>query len=100
MSVGERIAFYRRRRGMTQRVLAELVGRSEDWLSKIERGDREVRRVDVLADLARQLRVNLTDLVGTPVLMEEASPTDDDVPAIRHALMDHKRLSPPCSHRR
>lgn len=94
MSVGERIAFYRRRRGMTQRVLAELVGRSEDWLSKIERGDREVRRVDVLADLARQLRVNLTDLVGAPVLMEEASPADDDVPAIRHALMDHKRLSP------
>lgn len=94
MTIGERVAFYRRRRGMTQRVLAELVGRSEDWLSKIERGDREVRRVDVLADLARQLRVNLTDLVGAPVLMEEASPTDDDVPAIRHALMDHKRLSP------
>lgn len=94
LTVGERVAFYRRRRGMTQRVLAELVGRSEDWLSKIERGDREIRRVDVLAELAGQLRVSLSDLIGTPVLLEEQAASDDDVPAIRHALMDHKRLSP------
>ncbi|MPZ95593.1 MAG: helix-turn-helix domain-containing protein [Propionibacteriales bacterium] len=37
LSVGERVAFHRRRRGSTRNVLAELVGRSEDWLSKIER---------------------------------------------------------------
>lgn len=30
--VGERIAFYRQRRGYTQEVLAGLVGRSTDWL--------------------------------------------------------------------
>jgi transcriptional regulator with XRE-family HTH domain len=68
LTVGERVAFYRRRRGLTQAVLAGLVGRSEDWLSKVERGEREIRRVDVLADMARALRVSLGDLLGQPVL--------------------------------
>jgi transcriptional regulator with XRE-family HTH domain len=36
LSVGERIAWYRQRRGMSQEVLAGLVGRTADWLSKVE----------------------------------------------------------------
>ena len=50
LSVGDRIAVYRRRRGLTQRVLAELVGRSEHWLSKGERNERDVRRLDVISE--------------------------------------------------
>ena len=92
-SVGDRIAFYRRRRALTQRVLADLVGRSEDWLSKVERNEREVRRLDVISDLARALRVSVGDLLGQPVLVEDSQPKDDDVPAVRDALMSHRRLS-------
>ena len=92
-SVGDRIAFYRRRRVLTQRVLAELVGRSEDWLSKVERNEREVRRLDVISDLARALRVSVGDLLGQPVLVEDTQPKDEDVPAVRDALMSHRRLS-------
>ena len=92
-TVGERVAFYRLRRGLTQRVLAGLVGRSEDWLSKIERGERDIRRLDVIAELARALRVTVSDLLGQPVLLEDDKQTDDDVPAIRDALMSHRRLS-------
>lgn len=44
LSVGERIRFYRRRRRLTKGVLANLVGLSEDWLSKIERGERDIKR--------------------------------------------------------
>ena len=54
LSIGERIAFYRRRRGLSQVVLANLVGRTEDWLSKIERGEREIRRLDLLVDVAER----------------------------------------------
>lgn len=92
-SVGERVAFYRRRRGLTQRMLADMVNRSEDWLSKIERGERDIRRLDVLTELARELRVTLGDLLGHPVLMEDDQPAQDNVPAVREALMSHRRLS-------
>ena len=35
MSVGERIAIYRRRRGLSQLALANMIGRSEAWLSQV-----------------------------------------------------------------
>jgi transcriptional regulator with XRE-family HTH domain len=92
LTVGERIAFYRRRRGLTQAVLAGLVGRTEDWLSKVERGDRQIRRLDVLPEVAQALRVTLGDLLGQPVLMEDEE-RNDDVPAIRDALMAPRLLS-------
>jgi transcriptional regulator with XRE-family HTH domain len=94
LSVGERIAFYRRRRGLTQGVLANLVGRSEDWLSKIERGKRELHNLDLLVEVAKHLRVTVGDLLGQPVLMDdETDPRGDDIPAVRDALMAPRRLS-------
>ncbi len=92
LTVGQRVAFYRGRRGLTQAVLAGLVGRSEDWLSKIERGDRSLRRVDILCLLAQELRVTLEDLLGQPVLTEDDSDFDD-IPAVRRVLMAPRRLS-------
>ena len=92
LSIGERVAFYRVRRGLTQAVLANLVNRSEDWLSKIERGERQIRRLDVLGELATALRVSLSDLLGQPVLLEDDH-QHDDVPAVRDALMAPRRLS-------
>lgn len=94
LSVGERIAFYRRRRGLTQGTLAALMGRSEDWLSKIERGERELRKIELVVEMARHLRVTLGDLLGQPVLVEDPhDPTGEDIPAIRDALMSPRRLS-------
>ncbi|MEV0090073.1 helix-turn-helix domain-containing protein [Streptomyces sp. NPDC050738] len=92
LSIGERIAFYRKRRGYTQEVLAGLVGRSTDWLAKAETGRRQPPRIDMLAELARVLRISLGDIVGQPVLMEDDK-QQDDVPAVRDALMSPRRLS-------
>jgi transcriptional regulator with XRE-family HTH domain len=64
MSVGERIAYYRRRRGLTQEVLAGLVGRSVGWLSLIERGERTVEKIAHLLALANVLKVEPGDLIG------------------------------------
>jgi len=64
--VGERIAAYRRRRGLSQAALAGLVGRSESWLSQVERGIKSVDRLSVLLDMARILHVDVESLIGRP----------------------------------
>src|SRR3954454_17324593 len=64
--LGRRIRTYRRRRGLSQAALAGLVGRSESWLSQVERGVRSVDRMSVLLDLARVLHVDVEALVGRP----------------------------------
>jgi transcriptional regulator with XRE-family HTH domain len=66
VGLGARIAAYRRRRGLSQAALAGLVGRSESWLSQVERGVRSVDRLSVLLDLARVLHVDVEALTGRP----------------------------------
>ena len=39
-------------------------------------------------------RVSVGDLLGQPILVEDTRPQDDDIPAVRDALMSHRRLSP------
>jgi transcriptional regulator with XRE-family HTH domain len=60
--IGARIARWRRRRGISQAALAGLVGRSESWLSQVERGTRGVDSLPVLRELAHVLRVDLDEL--------------------------------------
>ena len=87
MPIGERIAIYRRRRGLTQLVLAGLIGRSESWLSQVERGIRPIDRLSVLIDIAHVLKVNVTDLTGQPFsLAPNGGFESDAVRAIRRAL--------------
>lgn len=57
---------YRRRRGLSQAALAGLIGRSESWLSQVERGIRSVDRLSVLLDIARILHVDVESLIGRP----------------------------------
>ncbi len=87
MPIGERIAIHRRRRGLTQLVLAGLVGRSESWLSQVERGIRPIDRLSVLIDIAHVFRVNVTDLTGQPFsLAPNGSFENQTVRAIGQAL--------------
>src|SRR5919204_6931746 len=87
MPIGERIAIYRRRRGLTQLVLAGLIGRSESWLSQVERGSRPVDRLSVLIDIAHILKVNVTDLTGQPFsLAPNGSLENEAVRTIGQAL--------------
>ncbi|THV43463.1 helix-turn-helix domain-containing protein [Glycomyces buryatensis] len=87
--VGERIRIIRDRRGMTRPVVAGLVGKSPDWLKKIESGERLPPRLPMLIQLADILGVgNVAELTGDdPVAIgfprKEAHPA---VPAIREAI--------------
>ena len=62
---GQRIARARRRRGLSRAVLAGLVGRSESWLSQVERGKRSIDSHSVLVRLAEVLRVDIEELTGS-----------------------------------
>jgi transcriptional regulator with XRE-family HTH domain len=88
--IGERIAIYRRRRGISQTVLAGLVGRSESWLSQVERGARSVDRLSVLVDMAKVLKVDVATLTGQPFkLGPNGRPELDKTDAIRRAILEY-----------
>jgi len=63
MPIGERIGMYRRRRGLSQLRLGGLINRSEDWVSKVERGEIPIDRLSVLISVAGALQVTLADLL-------------------------------------
>lgn len=93
LTIGERVAWYRRRRGMTQEVLAGLVGRTADWLGKVEHNRIPVDRLSVLAALAEALDVTVGDLIAEPSLLEWTSDSGRmTVPALRAALMDYRQV--------
>lgn len=62
-TVGERVAFYRRRRGITQEVLAGLLGRSVEWLAQFERGARELDRLSTIVAVADALGIEPAKLL-------------------------------------
>ncbi|GAB6898615.1 helix-turn-helix domain-containing protein [Kineosporia succinea] len=94
-SVGERIAYHRKRRGMSQSVLSGLLGRSEEWLSQIERGSRSVERLTTIVDVARVLRIEPSLLLPPPFFAKPRQVANNGtigtapewVPAIRSAMM-------------
>lgn len=88
---GQRIARARRRRWLSQVTLAGLAGRSESWLSQVERGLREVDSHTTLNSLATILRVEVADLTGD----EAASPQAARYAAVRQielAMMAYEGL--------
>lgn len=94
-TIGERVAWYRRRRGMSQEVLAGLVGRTADWLHKAERNRIHLDRLSVIRSLANALDVTIGDLIGEPTLLDwSADSRSQTVPALRAVLMDYTQLSP------
>ena len=94
LTVGERVAWYRRRRGISQEVLAGRVGRTADWLSKIENSRIELDRLSVLRLLADVLDVALADLIAEPSLLEWTEDSGQQtVPALRAVLMDYRQIA-------
>ena len=91
---GQRIARARRRRGLSQTVLAGLVGRSESWLSQVERGKRSVDSHSVLLRLAEVLRVDLEELTGSADRNETGRPAHPAAPLIEQAMMGYGAPGP------
>lgn len=64
VELGSRIAYWRERRGITQKLLADRIGRSKSWIEKVEAGTRSANRLPLLLDICRELRLDLPVLLG------------------------------------
>lgn len=73
LDLGARISYWRERRGMTQQLLADRVGRSKSWLEKVEAGTRSADRLPVLLIICRELRIDLPVLIGRDLDRDAAS---------------------------
>ena len=90
-TLGERVTELRTRRGLSQKELAIEVGRSESWVSQVERDVLKVERVPVLRALADALGVSVRELrpdaVSSGAGGEDARAGDMD--ALRMAMTGH-----------
>ncbi|MGL5864318.1 MAG: helix-turn-helix domain-containing protein, partial [Dermatophilaceae bacterium] len=81
-------------RQLSQEVLAGLVGRTTDWLSKIENGRANLERLSVIKCLADALDVTVGDLLGEPAIVDwTADSGARTVSLLREALMDYPSLT-------
>jgi transcriptional regulator with XRE-family HTH domain len=94
ITIGQKVRFYREKRGLKQVVLARMVGVSEDYISMVERGVRTPSS-QLTHKIARAVRV------PSSVLFDDRPEEDDagrhaGVDPVRRALWDHasKRATP------
>jgi len=85
--LGSRIAYWRERRGVTQRLLADRIGRSKSWIEKVEAGIRSANRLPILLSICEELRIDLPVLIGNELARDTRDCIDDkQVESIRAAL--------------
>lgn len=94
-SVAERIELRRLQLGLSRRVLANLVGRSEEWLRLVETGRLRLDSVELIVRLARALRIeDFRDLIDWPI--HQVRPRDRTADGLlrplRSAIMDHPAI--------
>jgi transcriptional regulator with XRE-family HTH domain len=65
LTIGRRVAELRRGRGWTQEKMAERIGTSVQWLSRIEGGGENVT-IDTIVGLANALGVGVIELLEPP----------------------------------
>ncbi|MFI9503304.1 helix-turn-helix domain-containing protein [Nocardia sp. NPDC052566] len=96
MPVGERIELRRLQRRLSRRIVANLVGRSEEWLRLIESGRLRLDSVEVTLRLAAVLHIDdFRELIDRPVQQRRSgNPAAIDlVTVLRPAIMDHPALA-------
>jgi transcriptional regulator with XRE-family HTH domain len=85
--LGSRIAYWRERRGVTQKLLADRIGRSKSWIEKVEAGTRSANRLPILMAICKELHIDLQVLIGRePTRDTRECINDIQVEAIRAAL--------------
>ena len=89
-TIGQRARMIRRRRGLSQDVVAGLAGITKGYLSMLERGQRGFNRRGLIEDLADALGCSVADLTGQPYLPPDRATADAlaTLPGIGMTLSD------------
>ncbi|WP_326551641.1 helix-turn-helix domain-containing protein [Micromonospora sp. NBC_01813] len=82
LPIGRRVAQLRTRRGLTQQVFADRIGKSHSWVDKVERGIRSLDRISVVHTVAAVLGVTPETILGPTTSRPE--PTTDTTAAVEH----------------
>ncbi len=93
-SVGERLELRRRQRGLSRRALANLVGRSEEWLRLVESGRSPLDSIEVVTRLADVLCVDdPAELINWSRPIGRQRPLDDaELRPLREVVVCHPAL--------
>ncbi|MFI1416397.1 helix-turn-helix domain-containing protein [Streptomyces sp. NPDC020731] len=95
-ALGQRIKELRRAAGMSQSDLAAAMGRSESWVSQVERGVQPVERLSILQALADALNVSVREVRPDAAPAEPTQPEEldrsNDLEGLRVALTGHPAL--------
>lgn len=95
-SVGERIESRRIQNALSRRVVANLVGRSEEWLRLVEAGRLRLDSIDVMIRLARVLRIeDFRELIDWPTrsVRPALAMETDLLCELRLQVLDHPVIS-------
>lgn len=87
--IGRKIAYYRSRKGLSQRDFAPLIKRSEAWVSQVERGVRPVKALDVLERIAQVLDMPVAELAPSAPVARTAHVPAEAVALRRLLTADH-----------
>lgn len=70
-NIGGRARAIRRRRGLGLKTVADMVGITKSYLSRLETGEREFVRRGLIEDLAEALGCSVADLTGGPDILPD-----------------------------
>ncbi|WP_433662632.1 helix-turn-helix domain-containing protein [Nocardia sp. CA-128927] len=91
LTIAERIELRRRRLGLSRRVVAQLIGRSDEWLRQVEQGHTRLDSIEMTFRLAEVLRfddpMELVDWHSSS--RSTARKVGLELTALSRAIMDH-----------
>jgi|HubBroStandDraft_6_1064221.scaffolds.fasta_scaffold50709_2 transcriptional regulator with XRE-family HTH domain len=92
VDIGARVREYRERYGLSQAQLGARVGRSREWVSKVENGALVPENYRVLIDLAAVFHCRVADLTGEPLSFAPNGGPGLDLTGLRAALLPYAVL--------
>jgi len=85
---GRKVQFFRKEKGLTQAKLAEMIEKTEDTISNIERGQNRTK-IETAGSIAKALDVTLADLFDLPLFDSESKAKSELIRKLIALILQH-----------